>query len=86
MTRKPHQVSEIQMATFFREHDVEGASATSTDGTYRKRLIRKGGLSSAIYQVTRTYIDGTPASEQKPVIVEQTGSLSLAIYAYNQLK
>lgn len=52
MTR-PHNITAAEMAIFFGETEVVAASATTADGTQRKRLLRRG---SGLYITCRRYI------------------------------
>ena len=55
----PHRIDEATMAAFFNDYIVEGASATTADGSQRKRLVQRarraerGGIT---YIVQRRYI------------------------------
>lgn len=51
----PHRIDETTMAAFFKDYVVEGASATTADGTQRKRLVHRGDGS---YATQRRYILG----------------------------
>ena len=50
--RTPHRIEFSEIATFFAFHEIEAASATTADGTQRKRLIKRGGF----YIVSRRYL------------------------------
>lgn len=75
---RPHKLDLGVMADFFNTTEVEAASATTADGTQRKRLLRRG---NSTYVVTRRYL-GSDESTQE---VYEGPSLPDAITAYNRL-
>ena len=49
----PHRIVSADLVTFFNDYVVEGASATTADGTQRKRLVHRGDGS---YATQRRYL------------------------------
>jgi hypothetical protein len=74
---RPHKIEVHEMLTFFVNHEVEGASATTADGTQRKTLLRKGG----VYLVRRRYL----VAGEKDQVVYQGENLEEAVRSYNGL-
>ena len=73
--RKPHRVSPDKLRAFFDTKIIEGASATTADGTQRKRLIKQGGD----FKVCRRYY-ADPLGLWSDVYV---GTLAGAVAFYN---
>lgn len=42
MTHRPHRIDTTDLIPFFNGYVIEAASATTADGTQRKRLIKRG--------------------------------------------
>lgn len=76
--REPHRVVVTAIRDYVRRHQLELASATTADGTQRKRLYRHG---PAMYMVARRYVTG-----REPEVVVWSGrSLDEAVRRYNGL-
>lgn len=70
-----HRVTLEEMGSFFQDKLIEGASATTLDGTQRKSLCKQGND----YLVRRRYFAGT---DRKWEVVYK-GSLDEAVRIYN---